>query len=267
MIGIKFLIELPNKKYKMKILIGSTGLIGTTLKEKIYFDFTYNSQNINRFNETKYEDATLYLSCLPATKWLVNKNIKSDIENINNIIEILSKQKFNKVVLFSTIDVYCDTPQLSNENTSVHFKSLSYGTNRFLFELLVKEFVQTDNLQIFRLPALFSKNIKKNVLYDLIHNNNVDQININSAFQWYNLDNLIKDIENFDDQTLINLFPEPLNTTEIISLFPQYNNINYSTPSKFEYNFKTIHSESGYIKTKEEVLNEIKKFVNEISGQ
>jgi nucleoside-diphosphate-sugar epimerase len=172
----------------MNILIGDTGLIGTTLKEKIYFDFTYNSKNIFRFNELIYENATLYLSCLPATKWLVNKNTKSDIQNINNIIEILSKQKFDKVVLFSTIDVYSDTPLLSDENSPIHMKSLSYGANRYLFELLVKEFVTTDDLKIFRLPALFSKNIKKNVLYDLIHNNNVDQINKNSAFQWYNLD-------------------------------------------------------------------------------
>jgi nucleoside-diphosphate-sugar epimerase len=168
----------------MKILVGSTGLIGTTLKEKLKFDFTYNSKNISTFNDYVYENATLYLSCLPATKWLVNKDIKSDIKNINKIIEILSKQKFKKVVLFSTIDVYNNTPLLSDENTTINIGSLSYGTNRFLFELLVSEFIETDNLQIFRLPALFSKNIKKNVLYDLIHNNNVNQINVNSAFQW-----------------------------------------------------------------------------------
>jgi nucleoside-diphosphate-sugar epimerase len=251
----------------MKILVGDTGLIGTTLKEKLQFDFTYNSKNISKFNDYTYDNVTLYLSCLPATKWLVNKNIKSDIENINNIIDILSKQKFDKVILFSTIDVYCDTPLNSDENTAIHFKSLSYGTNRFLFELLVKEFVQTENLKIFRLPALFSKNIKKNVLYDLIHNNNVDQINRNSAFQWYNLENLVDDIEKFENHSLINLFTEPIDTSEIISLFPQYNNINHSTPNKFEYNYKTVHFGSGYIKTKEEVLNEIKHLVDEISRQ
>jgi nucleoside-diphosphate-sugar epimerase len=249
----------------MKILVGSTGLIGTTLKEKLKFDFTYNSKNISTFNDYVYENATLYLSCLPATKWLVNKDIKSDIKNINKIIEILSKQKFKKVVLFSTIDVYNNTPLFSDENTTINVENLSYGTNRFLFELLVSEFIETDNLQIFRLPALFSKNIKKNVLYDLIHNNNVNQINVNSAFQWYNLDNLVDDIKNFHGQTLINLFTEPLDTNEIISLFPHYTNINYYSPNKFEYNYKTIHFKSGYIKSKEEVLKEIKNLVNEIS--
>lgn len=255
----------------MKILVGDTGLIGTTLKEKIQFDFTYNSKNISTFNDYEYKNATLYLSCLPATKWLVNKNIKSDIENINKIVEVLSQQKFDRVILFSTIDVYTDNPLHSDENTPTQFKSLSYGTNRYLFELLIKEFVETNDLKIFRLPALFSKKIKKNVLYDLIHDNNVHQINLNSAFQWYNLENLTNDIdhyiENFEHETLFNLFTEPLDTTEIVSLFPHYTNMNYSTPTKFEYNFKTVHHNSGYIKTKEEVLNEIKELVNEISGK
>jgi hypothetical protein len=85
------------------------------------------------------------------------------------------------------------------------------------------------------------------------------------AFQWYNLDNLVDDIENFHGQTLINLFTEPLDTNEIISLFPHYTNMNYYSPNKFEYNYKTIHFESGYIKSKEEVLKEIKNLVNEIS--
>ena len=255
----------------MKILVGDTGLIGSTLKEKLTFNYTFNSKNITTFNDFEYKNATLYLSCLPATKWLVNKDIKSDIENIRSIVEILSHQKFDQVILFSTIDVYTDTPLLSDENTPIHFKSLSYGTNRYLFELLVQEFVKTSDLKIFRLPALFSKKIKKNVLYDLIHDNNVHQINLNSAFQWYNLENLIKDIDyfiqNFEHETLFNLFTEPLDTTEIVSLFPQYTNMNYSTPTKFEYNFKTVHNKSGYIKTKEEVLNEIKQLVNEISGK
>jgi hypothetical protein len=254
----------------MKILVGDTGLIGSTLKEKIQFDFTYNSKNISTFNDFEYKNATLYLSCLPATKWMVNKNIPSDIININKIINTISNQKFDRVILFSTIDVYTDTPPLSDENSPIHLKSLSYGTNRYLFELLVKEFVTTDDLKIFRLPALFSKNIKKNVLYDLIHNNNVDQINRNSAFQWYNLDNLTSDVEDFitkyNNETLFNLFTEPVETNDIISLFPHYENITYSSPVKSEYNYKTIHSESGYIMNKEEVLKEIKILVNEISN-
>lgn len=254
----------------MNILIGDTGLIGKTLQKNLQFDFKFNSKNLSLFNDFEYKNATLYLSCLPATKWMVNKNISTDIININKIIDTISNQRFDRVILFSTIDVYTDTPPMSDEDSPIHVKSLSYGTNRYLFELLVKEFVTTDDLKIFRLPALFSKDIKKNVLYDLIHNNNVDQINRNSAFQWYNLDNLTRDVEslitNYNDKTLFNLFTEPLETNDIISLFPHYKNITFSSPVKSEYNYKTIHSESGYIMTKEQVLNEIKILVDEISN-
>lgn len=46
-----------------KILIGSTGLVGTTLKESINFDYEFNSKNINTFINYDYVNAELYLSC------------------------------------------------------------------------------------------------------------------------------------------------------------------------------------------------------------
>jgi hypothetical protein len=252
----------------MNILIGDTGLIGTTLKEKINFDFKFNSKNITTFNDYEYKNATLYLSCLPATKWKVNQNLKEDLENINNIIKIISSKKYNRVILLSTIDVYNDSPIFSDENYSINVKNLSYGSNRYFFELLVKNFIETDDLKIFRLPALFNKHIKKNVLYDLLNNNNINQINKNSYFQWYNLDNLYNDIEkliiSYPNDNLFNLFTEPISTEEIINLFPHYkNNLNTFTNNMIMYDYKTIYNSTGYIKNKTEVLYDIKNFVNE----
>ena len=100
----------------MNILIGHTGLIGETLKEKINFDFVYNSKNISNFDKQVSNGNNLWLSCLPATKWLVNKNLQEDIQNINFLINILTKKNYNNVFLFSTIDVYNDSPSLVNEN-------------------------------------------------------------------------------------------------------------------------------------------------------
>jgi hypothetical protein len=255
----------------MKILIGDTGLIGTTLKEKINFDFKFNSKNISTFKDYTFDQATLYLSCLPAAKWMVNKNLKEDILNINKIIETISTKEYKKVILLSTVDVYNDSPLLSDETHPINIKNLSYGSNRYFFELLIRNFVMTDDLKIFRLPALFNKHIKKNILYDLLNNNNINQINKNSYFQWYNLDNLYTDIEKFSNdypnETLFNLFTEPIHTEEIINLFPQYKNQVISSNNKIEYNYKTKNTITGYIKNKTEVLNEIKIFVNELIGK
>jgi nucleoside-diphosphate-sugar epimerase len=253
----------------MKILVGDTGLIGTTLKEKITFESTFNSKNIQELQEIKDDNVTIYLSCLPATKWLVNKDIKSDIKNINSIIEIISKLRYKKIILISTIDVYCDSPQLSDEDTIIHVKNLSYGTNRYYFELLVKNLCVYEDLKIFRLPALYNKHIKKNILYDLINNNNVNQINANSSFQWYNLNNLDNDIRLYSalhpKRNVFNLFTEPLDSIEIVKLFPHHiPHVPFSS-NRNEYNFKTNLNKTGYILSKDEVLNDIKEFVHEVS--
>ena len=74
----------------MKLLIGSTGLIGTTLKDSITFDYEFNSKNINDLIDLELTDSTdVYLSCLPATKYLVNQNPTADLDNILKIIDIL----------------------------------------------------------------------------------------------------------------------------------------------------------------------------------
>lgn len=254
----------------MKILIGSTGLIGQTMLQKRFFDYSFNSKNINQFNNVVEDGCELFLSCLPATKWLVNKDLKKDIDNINFIIDTISKNEYSRVTLISTIDVYNDSPFGVNEDYSPNVSKLSYGNNRYIFELLVREYVKTNDLKIFRLPALYNKNIKKNVIYDLLNNNNVQDININTSYQWYNLDNLAMDIDIYTDYyqglTLFNLFTEPLPTYFIMDLFPQYKHlVKNENPVSYDYTTKYRCSINGYTLNRIQVLNDIKNFINEFS--
>lgn len=247
----------------MKILVGNTGLIGKTLVNSIDFDLCFNSSNIHEFESKVQNNSEIYLSCLPATKWLINQNLRKDIENINKIIQIIATKNYSKVTLFSTIDVYNSSPLRVNEEYSPNIKKLSYGENRYFFELLITEFIKTDRLCIFRLPALFNKFIKKNILFDLLNNNNVEQININSAYQWYNLNNLHKDIDFFSNgynyRTVFNLFPEPVETAEIIKLFPEYSK--FTNSKRVEYDYTTVFN--TYLHSKQESLNQIKDFISE----
>ena len=252
----------------MKLIVGSTGLVGKSLIEQENFDFKFNTKNIHEFNQIATDGDELLLTCLPATKWMVNKDVVGDMKNIHDIINIISRKKYSKVTLISTIDVYNQTHIVKvNEHYSPNVKELSYGTNRLIFEMLVKTHICTDNLKIFRLPALFNKNIKKNILFDLINNNNVEQINSNSSFQWYNLDNLSSDIIKYSDlypnETLFNLFTEPIDTMDIISLFPRHIDKVKFMENRIVYDYETRFGK--YISTKEEVLNDIKKFINEFS--
>jgi hypothetical protein len=258
----------------MKLLIGNTGLIGTTLKDSIRFDLEFNSKNLNEITQTHInpDDNTLYLSCLPATKWIINQNPSSDFDNITNIIKILEQREYKNIVLYSTIDVYNSAPQKSNEDFKPTLDSFNYGSNRHLFEVLVKDRLKYDNLLIIRLPSLFGQHIKKNIIYDLINNNQIDQINYNSKFQWYNLDNLSLDTDKYlkalidseNSVSLINIFPEPIETSEILKIFKvEKSKVNTQSPY-IEYDFTTKFTKTGYTHTKEETLIALKNFTYSI---
>lgn len=252
----------------MNVLIGNTGLVGSVLKERIKFDYEFNSKNINEA-EALPNGCNLYLACLPATKWLVNKEPLLDLLNMFSIINRIKHISFSRIFLFSTIDVYNNSEVHSDEDTILTFNALNYGNNRYLFEILVNDSLKYEDLKILRLPALYHKNIKKNILFDLLNNNNVDKIPINSSFQWYNLNNIFDDLEYFittyPNQKIFNLFTEPIKTKNIIELFPQYIDINFSNQIILNYDYKTKYC--GYILDSQHVYNDIKKFINEYSNK
>lgn len=246
----------------MKILIGSTGLIGKTISEKITFGLAYNSKNMGSYSQEVQNENDLYLACLPATKWLVNQDPQKDMKNILQILDTLKTRTYKNVVLFSTIDVYNGSPSGVEETYEPEITKLDYGSNRYQFEIKVREQLKFDRLSIFRLPALYGKHIKKNVLFDLLNNNNVDEINTNSAYQWYGLENLVRDVqiysETYPTESVFNLFPEPIETKEIVKLFPEY--VIPEQTKRIEYNYKTKFG--GYIQSKEDSLRQIQEFVS-----
>jgi hypothetical protein len=251
----------------VKVLIGNTGLIGKTLKDNIKFELEFNSSNIESINNYNLNMSDLYLSCLPATKWIANKDPIKDYNNILSIYNTISNYTFNKIILFSTIDIYHQSPLLKNEDFNPKIKEMNYGSNRLIFELLVKN-LNYKNIQIFRLPSLFGHRIKKNILFDLLNNNEIEKINFNSKYQWLNLKNLYKIMKQSDHlHGIINLFPEPLDSIELLKLFSiDKNKINFQE-NKTMYDFRTKYATSGYIESKAKVINEIKDFVYEYRNQ
>jgi hypothetical protein len=246
----------------MKVLIGNTGLIGQTIKDHINFDLEFNSSNIESIKYYTIDGCNIYLSCLPATKWLVNQDPVKDYNNILNIYNIISKYKFNKIILFSTIDVYYNSPLMAIESFKPHIKHLNYGSNRLIFELLINN-LDYQSIQIFRLPSLFGNRIKKNILFDLLNDNQIEKINFNSKYQWLNLQNLYSYmIECKDLNGIINLFPEPIDSIEIAKIF-KINIESVDDLNQIIYNYKTMYSKSGYIQSKNDSLLEIKRFISE----
>lgn len=246
----------------MKVLVGSTGLIGSVLREQTGFDYCFNSQNIEELPTVCPYIDSLYLACLPAAKWKVNQQPLVDLENIINIVSVLQRAQARKVFVYSTIDVYLHSPLLVDERYFPRMNGVDYGSNRFLFEMLVRP-LSSKEVTIIRLPALFHRLIKKNILFDLINDNNIDKINGNSFYQWYNLNHLWEDTQNAPANRVINLFPEPLDTTLLVKeCFPEYiDKVNYGQAVRYDY--RTIFSPTGYICDAQSSLEAIKEFVNE----
>lgn len=248
-------------------LVGYSGFVGSNLLQFYHFDYFYNSKNFYKASNKTFD--TLFFCGVPAVKWYANKNPEEDIETINSLKNILNTISVKKIILISTIDVYDeDTNSEKNEDYDCDwFLSSHYGRNRYLFENYIKKtFI---NHHIIRLPALFGKGLKKNIIYDLINENQLQNIPFQSSFQWYDLNWLKKDINLIIENNLkiCNLFPEPINTTDIISLF-EYPLETFDKNKKLSYNLKTKYSSlfksnvDGYIRSKEEVLVSIKGFLD-----
>lgn len=247
-------------------IIGYTGFVGKNLLKFIKFDYLYNSKNINDIDGLVCDN--LYFCALPAQKWYANKYPQKDYDNMKSIMEHLKTITVNKFILISTIDVYDDITNNANEPIKPNYESNhAYGKHRYLFEQWVKKMF--DNHLIVRLPALFGKGLKKNVIYDLINHNQIDFIPINSSFQWYDIDWLYDDIcicvEN--NISLCNLFTEPLDTCDIIELF-NYDKKLFHNNVSIHYNLTTSHGRcfgliDNYIRSKNTVRDNIIKYIND----
>ena len=244
----------------MKVLVGDTGLVGSVLQQSTRFDATFNSSNVRQLLELPEPIGEIYLCCLPATKWLVNQQPKKDFNNVLSIVDVLAEIDARKVVLISTIDVYEHTPQGADEECWPVYGRLGYGTNRLLFENLVQDTLGFDTCTV-RLPAVFHPLIKKNVLFDLLNDNNVDQINANSAYQWYPLKRLWQDLQAVRGEEVINLFPPPIETMEIMDKF--FPGVPVSMGKRIEYDYRTTISETGYWFSRGEVMDDLEAFINE----
>lgn len=247
-------------------LIGYTGFVGLNLQQFYKIDFFYNSKNINDICHKEFD--TVFFCGIPAVKWLANKNPEDDINIISNIINIIKTIKVNKFILISTIDVYEDTNSEKDEKYNCKSDlNHAYGKHRYIFEKFIEShFI---NYHIIRLPALFGKGLKKNIIFDLLNNNQINNISVNTSFQWYCLDWLKNDITIILENNIkiCNLFPEPLPTIKILNLF-HYDILKMDNVKKINYNIKTCYYKlfnsacTGYIRSSDIVEEYLKKYID-----
>lgn len=245
-------------------LIGYTGFVGGNLEHQGSFDDLYNSKNIADIEGKEYD--LVVSAANRAEMWRINQEPEKDLAEINEFIDHISKAKIGKLVLISTVGVY-KNPNGANEDTAIETDGLTaYGSNRYYLEQFCKDNFETT---IIRLPGLFGDGLKKNVIYDLLHDNNVDRIHKDGVYQYYNLDNIWKDIQIALDNKLplVNLATPPVKTEEVAEYafgIDFGNEPADVTPAFWDMQSKyaSIYSGEGmYLYTKQQELEDIKQFV------
>jgi len=242
-----------------KGLIGYTGFVGSNIDHRNFSDLI-NSKNINEFNDFFFEQ--LVIAAGDARKWFANQNPKEDINHIESLLGSIKKIKAKKVILISTIDIY-DNGLNTEEN--FRLKNHAYGLNRYWLERQLSKHFQ--DISIIRLGGLIGRGLKKNIVYDAIHDrkDEIEKYNGDSLFQYFDLKDINKLINRVETEKIkiINAISEPISTIEILkALNYDYQKI-FFKGTKMAYSIQTTHSNTGYLYTKKEILKAIKLFKND----
>ncbi len=248
-------------------LVGHSGFVGGNIERQHRFDALYNTKNIGEIAGKSFD--LLVLSATQAKRWWANLHPEEDREGIDRLIESLKGVTARQAVLISTIDVLPQQfPRVDEDFDPAGHENHAYGANRFYLEGVLRE--QFPSLTIVRLPSLFGHGLKKNVIYDLLNNNQVEKINPASSFQYYDLAALWENIETAMRHRLpiVHLFPAPVTSEQIIDrYFPEAKSAaGTDAGAASHYDFKTKYSSlfggaDGYLWTVHEVMRRLGIFI------
>ncbi len=245
----------------MGVLIGHTGYVGTHLSMQFKFDHFANSTNIEDLRGIK----TDFLVCagLPAFKGFANANPEVDSLNMERLWKVVSTIEADRALLISTVDVYAVPNGVYEFDSTSNGVNEPYGNHRAEFERRFSSKFQTHH--ILRLPGLFSNQLRKNLIFDLI-NKKFDQlytVNGKSTFQYFNMEllgHIVREVISREIE-LLNVASEPISANEVASIF----GIELSENGQEKhYDMRTIYADlmqgsSGYLFSKATVLQQIRE--------
>ncbi len=194
-------------------LIGYSGFVGSTLLRQTQFDSLYRSTNISDISGKKFD--TVVCAGAPAQKWLANREPHADRKNIEALISHLKTVQCSKFILISTVDVF-KYPRNVDETTLIDPLDLHpYGLHRRLLETFVES--HFSNHLIVRLPGLVGPGLRKNIIFDFMHSNNLSTVESRGVFQFYPMVNLWQDIQTAIQCSLrlVHLTAAPISVADI----------------------------------------------------
>jgi nucleoside-diphosphate-sugar epimerase len=243
----------------VRILIGATGFIGRSLREREHFDVVVHRSDIETIRGLRATE--IVCAGLPAEKWLANAEPEDDWRNVCRLASTLGHVEAERFVLISTVDVYATPHGVSEETLPDVDAAQAYGRNRAWFEWFCRG--RFPNVHVLRLPGMFGTHLKKNLVFDLL-NEREDQwsrVSAASTFQFFDADTLHalvrQSIE--ADIRVLNVATEPVRADAVAAIFGVRLSELDNTVS---YDMRTVHDATlggagGYLLGSRSVLDGI----------
>jgi nucleoside-diphosphate-sugar epimerase len=245
-------------------LIGHTGFVGGNLAAQHRFDACYHSKTIADIAGRAFD--TLVVSGMPAAMWVANRDPAADRAILDGLLGHIRQVRAERVVVMSTVAVYPDPIGVDEDSPIDAAAQTAYGRHRHLLETeLAAHFPR---VLAVRLPGLFGNALKKNAVYDLLHDNEVHKVNAAAVYQFYNLDRLWADVTTALNAglTVVNFATEPVSVREVAAAAfdREFTNDPGTPPARYDVRTKHAALFGGagrYIAGKAAVLADLRAFV------
>jgi nucleoside-diphosphate-sugar epimerase len=248
----------------MDALIGHTGFVGGNLAAQHRFDATFHSKTIDTIRDRRFR--RVVVSAMPAEMWVANRDPDGDRAALGTLWSNLSRCQADEVVVISTVAVY-PVPVAVDEDTLIDPAfGTAYGRHRRELEVLAgRHFPRVLSV---RLPGLYGPGLKKNAVYDLLHDNQLGKVHAGAVYQFYDLNRLWSDVQTAlrADLRVVNLATEPVSVRDVAraAFGLDFRNDPGTRPAHFD--MRTRHAPlfggaGGYLETREQVLAGLTRFV------
>jgi nucleoside-diphosphate-sugar epimerase len=247
-----------------RALIGATGFVGSNLLRSETFDDLYDSTNIESIRGRRYE--LVVCAGARAEKWRINAEPERDAAELERLRAALAAVEAERLLLVSTVDVYPEPAGVDEESPIDAAALAPYGLHRLELERWCES--RFDTLVV-RLPGLFGPGLKKNLVYDLLHDHRVEAVNPEGRFQLYEVRGLWAAAETAWQAglRLLNVTAEPVSAGEVArEVFGR--TLPPLAGEAARYDVRSRHTElfgghDGYLFGRDETLAALARFVAE----
>lgn len=251
-----------------KALIGYTGFVGSNLPHE-EFEGLYRASNIAEIRGRSFE--LVICAGAHAAKWKANQEPEKDLANLQSLMDCLAEVRCERFVLISTVDVFHSPIRVDEDSPTTTEELQPYGRHRLMLEEFVRQ--RFPDSSVVRLPGLFGSGLKKNIIYDLIHQNALHLTHAESVFQFYPLNRLWPDLQVMLPLKLplVHFATAPVQVRELAArcFGVDFSNVTPAGPVRYDMRTRyasLLGGEGHYLLSSEETFRLIEFFVASVRG-